>query len=221
VDPARVVVVPPGVNTTTFRPAERPPNIPTAIFVGELRPDKGVMEVIAAGDLVAQRFGSEFRLVVVGDGALRSEVESAAATRAWLDYRGRLDRDQVPDALRSASAFVVAPSSRTFSAEQFGFASVEAMASGLPVVITRTGAIPEVVPAHNPMAAEHDVEGLADGLCRALGPEGEVWGQMNRAYACERYDLERQATFLGEELENLLSVARSTDPSPPRASSQD
>jgi glycosyltransferase involved in cell wall biosynthesis len=221
VDPERVVVVPPGVDTRTFRPAARRPDRPTAIFVGELRPDKGVMEVIAACDLVAARLGPSFRLIVVGDGSLRAEVEGAAATREWLDYRGHIDRGQVPDALRSASAFVLAPYSRRFSAEQFGFASVEAMACGLPVVTTRAGAIPEVVPSHNPLSAEHDVAGVAEGLCRALASEGEVWGQMNRAYACDRYDLDRQGAELGVELEKLIATVTATDPPPPTSSSLD
>jgi len=204
----RTVVVAPGVDTKVFRPASVRQPRPIVVYVGELRLDKGIREVISACDLVATRAGPHFRLTVVGDGPLQHEVEEATHSRSWLDLRGRIPRDQVPSTLQNSAAFALAPSSRRFWAEQFGYASVEAMACGLPVVATRSGAIPDVVPSYNPLVNEHDVNGLADGITRSLGAEGVDWGNQNREFACAHYDIRTQGAALGDALRSIVSRAR-------------
>ena len=176
-------------------------------FVGELRPDKGIETVLAACDLIADKVGERFRLVVIGDGALRSKVETAAASRRWLDVRGQVSREDIAHALRSSRAFVLAPQSHRRWAEQFGYASVEAMACGLPVVATTCGAIPEVVPSFNPLVAENDVRGLAAGLLAALGPDGDDWGRRNVDYVAAHYSLDVTSRSLRDTLEAVVALA--------------
>jgi hypothetical protein len=97
------------------------------------------------------------RLVVVGDGAGRPELE-AHARRLALDgavrFLGWVDPDRLADLYGAAGIFAL-PSRQ----EGFGFVYVEAMAAGLPIVAARARATPEVV--------RDDVEGL---LC----PYGDV-----------------------------------------------
>ncbi len=201
----RVVVIPPGLDTSVFHPLRTVTERPSvAISVGELRPDKGVLRVIAAADRVSERLSDEFRLVLVGDGPLREEVERAARSRPWLVVRGRLPRAQVAEELRAAGAFVLAPHARPFSAEQLCFAMLEAMACGLPVVVTDCGALSEVAPPHNRVVAEGDINALAEGLIEALGPDGQDWGRRNVSVIEDRYTLERQAERLGDELTAML-----------------
>jgi len=208
VPPDRVFIMSPGVDTALFRPLETEISSPIAITVGELRADKGVMDVIAATDLALDRLPEDFQLIVIGDGPLRKDVETAAATRPWLKFRGQLPRADVAAELRAARAFILAPHSRPFWAEQLGFAVVEAMACGLPVVVTRCGALGSVVPPHNPVVDEHDLVALADGLIEALSPVGREWGLGNRAAVEECYDLRTQGARLGEQLEAALADVR-------------
>ena len=207
VPPDRVVVLSPGVDTSLFRPPESEIRPPRAITVGELRPDKGVMDVIAATELALDRLPDDFELIVIGDGPLRDDVETAAMSRPWLKVRGKLPRAQVATELAAARAFVLAPHSRPFWAEQFGFAVVEAMACGLPVVVTRCGALGEVVPPHNPVVDERDLTALADGLIEAMSPVGREWGLLNRAAVEKCYDLTTQGARLGEHLARALTDA--------------
>jgi len=72
--------------------------------------------------------------------------------------------------MREARVLMLASKRAWKNEEQFGYALVEAMASGLPIVCTLSGAIPEVVPAWNCFADEGDIAGLARGLHAALGP---------------------------------------------------
>ncbi len=208
----RVVVVSPGVDTSIFHPppvgTDRPP---VAISVGELREDKGVMNVIAATDRAVERLPDDFRLVLVGDGPLRSDVERAAQTRPWLEVRGRIPRAEVGRELRAAGAFVLAPTSRPFWAEQLCFAMLEAMACGLPVVVTDCGALSEVAPPHNAIVAEGDLDAFADGIVAALGPQGSEWGELNLAEIEAKYNLATQSARLGEALSTALEQRR-----PPR-----
>lgn len=203
--PEIVHVVTPGVDTELFAPARVLEQRPVVIFVGELRPDKGATEVVAAADLIAGELGDDFRLILVGDGPQRALLEEQATTRPWLDIRGFVPRSELPELLRSARAMTIAPWSRPLSSEQLSFALIEAMSCGLPVVTTACGAIPTVVPSTNPVVPEHDVAGLAAGLRLVLGGEGESLGASNREVVLERFALGGQATLLLETLNRIMA----------------
>ncbi|MDP8927613.1 MAG: glycosyltransferase family 4 protein [Actinomycetota bacterium] len=209
----RCFVVHPGVDTQTFRPREeRLTSEAVVLFVGMLRADhgadKGVMEIVEACERLAAEIEG-LRLVLVGDGHLRPELMEQAAGRPFLEVAGRRPRAEIPSLMRNARVLTLA-SRRTWKwEEQFGFVLVEAMASGLPVVATRSGAIPEIVPTWNPLVAEGDVTGLEEGLRHALGPRGDEWGRRNRAHVLEHFDLRRQGRLLYETLSQVSARGKS------------
>ena len=198
--PERCVVMSPGVDLDLFTPnPQGRTREPVLLFIGEMRPDKGIREVMAAAER-AHRHIPDLRLVIAGDGPLRHEVQEKAARLGFIDYRGKIPRNELPDLYRSARCFILAPSTRPFWAEQFGFASVEAMAAGLPVVITDSGAVRDVVPPWNPICPRKDVAALSEGIIAALGPEGDAWGACNRETAERQYDDVKQAALLRDWL---------------------
>ena len=208
--PGKTTVVYHGVDVERFSP--RPDGLasdPVVTFVGELRPLKGVLDLVAAFDHVVVR-RRDARLDVIGDGPLRQDLEQLAGTRSWLRVRGPRDRSQIPDILQSSRVLVVpSKTGRRFRhrwAEQFGFALVEAMSCGLPVVTTKCGAIPEVVPSWNPVIDEGDIAALADGIVDMLGVHGDDVGARNRSFVVERYDLRRQGVRMRSEIERVLAV---------------
>jgi phosphatidyl-myo-inositol dimannoside synthase len=222
--PERCRVVYPGVDTSQWRPpVDGRSSRPRVVFVGQLRADrgadKGVADIVRAGDELADQIEA-FELVMVGDGPLRPWLEEQAATRPHLRVPGPLPRAEVAELLQSARAFVMA-SKRSFKwSEQFCFALVEAMASGLPVVATRSGAIPDVVAPWNPLVPEGDSVALAAALRQALGPAGEDWGNRNVDYARSRFDVRTQGRSLEAAFLDLIGSARSASDTRPPARSE-
>jgi phosphatidylinositol alpha-mannosyltransferase len=131
-------VIPNGVDLSAYRPGLAPirhlrdENL-NILFVGRLEKRKGLGDLLRAyraiGDRVPQR-----RLIIVGDGPLRSKVESYI-TRHRLPnvvLAGYVPESVKPRYYNSADIFC-APAT---GAESFGIVLLEALASGLPVVAT-------------------------------------------------------------------------------------
>jgi len=146
---------------------------PYALVVARLSPEKGVDVAIEA--CRRARIG----LVVAGEGPQRAALErQVAAAGAEVRLPGR-----VPDAelarLRAGAAIAIAPSR---SAETFGLALAESMASGLPVAGSRIGALPELLEAGE-LVAPGDPEALAAAIARLAGDRDA--GERARARVAE------------------------------------
>jgi sugar transferase (PEP-CTERM/EpsH1 system associated) len=153
VDSTRIVRICNGVDTTRFAPADRrapieacPFTDPDLWIVGTVGRMQAVKDQVTlahafAAAVKSSAVANRMRLVMVGDGPLRAEVERIlddAKIRhlAWLPG----ERSDIPDVLRGLDCFVL-PS----LAEGISNTVLEAMASGLPVVATRVGGNPELV----------------------------------------------------------------------------
>jgi len=166
----RVHIVPPPV-----RLSERPAVVESgtyALVVSRLAPEKGVDVAIDACRVAG------VPLVVAGDGLERYDVgrsdresieESADRPLGGagggngdipVRFVGRVDDAELAR-LRAGAALAIVPSR---SAETFGMAAAEAMAAGLPVVASRIGALPELVPEEGLVKP-----GDADALAQAIG----------------------------------------------------
>lgn len=116
------------------------PNRLMLISVGRLSPPKGFSDLLAAFAEVRQAHPSAF-LVIVGEGALRPELERQAASLGLSqDLLLTGARNDVPRLLAASDLFVNA--SRW---EGLSVAILEAMAAGLPVVATGVGDTPHIV----------------------------------------------------------------------------
>ncbi|HSO33940.1 MAG TPA: glycosyltransferase [Labilithrix sp.] len=133
--------------------------------------------------------GEHMRLVIVGEGIVRAEVEAAIApsVRPFVTLTGARR-----DVSRMLCAFdVYASSSR---AEGLPLALAEAMASRLPIVATAVGGVPDIVPAQLGVLVPHgDPEALRAALQRLLDdPQARsAMGEAARRYALERFAEER------------------------------
>lgn len=204
----RILRVSMGVDTELFSPApEGLCSAPRLAFVGALRGDrgcdKGILDICEAFHRIDQ---PDAELHVFGEGPLRPEVEAWSRRDPRIRLRDKVPRAALAEELRSMRAFVLA-SKRTWKwEEQFGFALVEAMATGLPIVATRNGAIPEVVPPHNQLVDEGDIDGLRQGMQIALGSEAEAIGAQNRTHAVNEFSAPTQARILGELLRSFIAT---------------
>ena len=139
-DPARVFVTPPAVDVERFKPAQPARPLYDLVTVGELIPTKRLTDFIAIVErLHATRPG--LRAAVAGVGPLRDELVAEAKRRglaASIDFLGfRPDIEQV---YRSGRVFVL-----TSRYEGLSVAMTEALASGLPVVVSDVGELRDLV----------------------------------------------------------------------------
>jgi phosphatidylinositol alpha-mannosyltransferase len=135
VDP---VVIPNGVDVDTYHPHHHPirhlkDGSVNVLFVGRLEKRKGLGDLIRAYEYLKQR-APRTRLVIVGEGPLRSKVESYISSRRVEDVvmAGYVPKEVLPRYYASADIFC-APAT---GSESFGIVLLEAMACGLPVVAT-------------------------------------------------------------------------------------
>ena len=131
-------------------------------YVGRLEAHKGVDALL---DAVARTPDVELR--IVGDGPERGALAKRIADLGLSErvtMGGYVDHDALPDLYRSFDVLVV-PSIETPSwIEQFGRVAVEAMASGVAVIASDTGSLPEVLDGAGVLVPPGDVTALASAL---------------------------------------------------------
>jgi sugar transferase (PEP-CTERM/EpsH1 system associated) len=140
-----------GVDVRKFHPRERAPQTDVATgppedsvltigTIGRLDPVKNHRALLDAFASLRGQF-PRLRLIVVGDGPLRSELEAQAATLGISDdVRFTGSRSDTPQLLQKFDIFVL-PSVN----EGISNTIMEAMATGLPVVAARVGGNPELI----------------------------------------------------------------------------
>ena len=168
----RARVIPLGVDPQEFPPAEPASESTTATvgFVGRLVPEKGIdvlLDAVARTPLLHARFA--------GSGPLASSLATHARRRGIADrvtYTGVLSPAEVPAFYRSLDVLAVPSVPTARWTEQFGRVAVEAMASGVPVVSSDAGALPDVVGGAGIVVPHSDAAALADALLEATGPRG-------------------------------------------------
>ena len=154
VPPERLFVVPNGIDAARFRPdpavraRERArlgydAAARVLLVAGVLTRQKGLDVAIAALGQLASRYPTA-QLLVVGDGPERAALERAARERglaARIRFIGAVPADAMPAYYNAADVFLFP----TVRVEAFGLVTAEAMATALPVVASKVGAVPEVV----------------------------------------------------------------------------
>lgn len=129
---------------------------------------------------------AEMRLTMIGDGPLKEACEEfvrANGLVAAVTFVGVLPHEEVARTLRGARAFVQhSIISGDNDHEGTPLAVLEAMAAGIPLVVTRHAGIPDVVHdgEHGLLCAEHDVETMADGMLR-LASDAALAGRLGAA----------------------------------------
>jgi glycosyltransferase involved in cell wall biosynthesis len=164
----RMVVCPPGIDTERFAVSahERPPSTHTIVSPGRLVWEKGHQDVLRAlallhRGIVRTPAGETVRprLLIVGAGPEEARLRAHAADLGLSDAVEirSVPYGEMPSVFAQASAMVLASQAsataalhpfdipRAFWEEQFGLVLAEAMAAGLAIVTTTSGAIPEVV----------------------------------------------------------------------------
>jgi len=189
------------------------------LSVARLVPFKGLTHLVEACRLLVAR-GYDLRCEIIGDGELRADLEGqivAAGLDGHVVLRGACPQDEVRQALDGASLFVL-PSIDAGHGDVEGVpvSLMEAMATGVPVVATRTGAVPELVEdgVTGLLVNAGDAEALAGAVARLAG-DGMLAGRLGmegRARARRDFDLRRNVRVLHELLDLATGVALVAEP---------
>jgi glycosyltransferase involved in cell wall biosynthesis len=136
------------------------PEATVGVFVGSLDDRKDPFVAARAAAAVA-REGVPFVLLLVGDGPLRAELERFASENGSVRVVGF--RDDVPALLAAADLFVL-PSRR----EGFSYSVLEAMAAGLPAIVSDAPGLAEEVGGAGIVVPCGDTEGFADAFRKLM-----------------------------------------------------
>lgn len=144
-----------------------PAGAPVVGKIARLFPLKGHAELLAALPEVVRRH-PDVRVLLVGDGVLRAELESRAAElgiRENLVFAGMVPRERVPEMIAAMDVLV-----HTSLREGLARVLVQALAMGRPCVSFNLDGAPEVVvPGETGFLVEaEDAAGLADALSRLI-----------------------------------------------------
>lgn len=179
-----------GVDAQQFAPSRRSGEMrerltagrvdaPLLLYVGRLSPEKRCSLLRPLIDALPGA-----RLAIVGDGPSRASLEKAFA-RTPTVFTGWLSGEQLAAAYASSDVFVFPGANETF-----GNVALEAMASGLPVVVPRSGGLLDhVVDGETGLLVEPEEPGGFIMAARWLLEDGAVrrrLGRTARRHACQR-----------------------------------
>jgi phosphatidyl-myo-inositol alpha-mannosyltransferase len=209
-------VIPNGIDADLFSPDAEPvaelmgSDHQNITFIGRFDPRNGLDTMIAAFRMLVAERGSSVRLIVVGDGPLRSVYERQAhEVRDQVHWAGRLNRSR-PNHITSGDVFCT-PCNRA----SFGMVLLEAMSCGRPVVASRISGF-QLVMRDGVHGAMIDPADSAEKFAAALGrmldsPEDRHrMGAAGRREALERYSWPRVGAQLETYYTDLIAGRQPT-----------
>ncbi len=134
------------------------------IHISNFRPVKRILDILKTIHVVAEKI--PVTLLLVGDGPERSGAEIWARENGIADRVRFLGKIEAIVPLLSIADLMIMPS----NAESFGLAALEAMACGVPVIVTNTGGFPEFISngKHGYLAPLGDIGYMAEKTLELL-----------------------------------------------------
>jgi glycosyltransferase involved in cell wall biosynthesis len=205
------------VDTEVFKPAQggdadlrrhfgMADGAPLIGFVGRLSIEKGP-EVFLRSVLLMRGAMPSARFVVVGDGPMRHQLVQFIERFGLADctYLAGL-REDMPAVYRQLDAVV-----STSNTEGLPLALMEAMASGLPIIATRVGGVPDLVEQGSTgwLVGPRDFEAVASQVTRLFEVPGvaQQMGRQARMRALERFSIGDSVERTADLLERLAATA--------------
>jgi glycosyltransferase involved in cell wall biosynthesis len=205
VEPERIHVVYPGQNCDAQRIgpnqiatvlAQHRINKPYALYVGSLGPHKNVTTLLRAYEQARLAKKMSFALVLAGGTEWGEEtlaVLESLKVKQDVIVTGFVQDEDLPGLYAGADLFVF-PSLY----EGFGLPVLEAMAHGKAVIVSKGGAVPEVIGRAGICVNAHDIDELAEAMVHVLG-------HRSRREAMERASLAQASIFSWETSAAMLA----------------
>jgi glycosyltransferase involved in cell wall biosynthesis len=206
VDPARVTVIPNGVDATAFQPMAADPALQrrygidgafTFGYVSNLDHPRENQELLVDATRELQRRDRRVRCLIIGDGKRRGELERYASRAGVADgvtFTGRVPHAEVPAHYALLDAFVVPRKDERAARMVTPLKPYEALAMARPLVVADLPALLEIAepearglsfPAGDAAALASVLERLMDdpSLGRQMGEAGRDWVARERSWS--------------------------------------
>ena len=191
----RTTLIPGAVDTNRFAPGDRAAarahlgidaDELVLFTLRRLVPRMGLEELIDATSMLGEV--PRLRLAIAGGGPLRESLErrrAATGGRTRIELLGPVDDGALAGWYRAADLFVLP----TLAYEGFGLATIEALASGTPVLGTPVGATPELLSPLDErlLTTGTTADALSAGLRTCLGLLTPELRERCRTYALDRF----------------------------------
>lgn len=206
VPPERITVCSPGAPDWT--PRVEPASSGPILFMGTLEPRKNVGLLIDAYRRLRLLLPTAPALLLAGRAAEGSEAWLRAIAeppfQGHVEHIGYVAADRRHELYRRASMLVL-PS----HTEGFGLPALEAMTAGVPVVVTRAGALPEVVGDAGFVVQRDDAEGLAAAMHAILTqPEAAARAAERGIQRARHYSWDASAALLLDAYRQAIARRR-------------
>jgi glycosyltransferase involved in cell wall biosynthesis len=212
-DQDRIRIIPEPVDTEMFHPESSAPPTERPFTVGyaaQMDVAHGLPDLLQAFASLSQSVDA--RLRIVGGGRLDSVLSESLRElhiEDRVDYLGKVGYEEMPAFLHGVDVLCVPCREIPGWKPQFGMVNIEAMACGIPIVATRAGATPEIVPPglEGFLASPGDDGAIAEALA-ILAPDRalrERLGREARDWVVQRYDAARVAAQWGSLFSEVAS----------------
>jgi glycosyltransferase involved in cell wall biosynthesis len=192
------VVISCGISLTKFNPSGDTweirakynlPDKPILLYVGRLDPEKHIEEILQSVVLAIKRV--DFCFVVVGKGTIKTALEQYANKLDISDqviFTGFVPDEELPYFYKLSKCFIIAS-----IAELLSLVTLQAMASGLPIIAVNAGALSELVKdkINGYLYREGDIPAIIqaiedifshDDICRNMGEKSLEFAKQHDIY---------------------------------------
>jgi len=205
-----------GVDETVFRPSPRErkeirrmlgvENKFVIGYAGRLTAKKGVLDLLSALPLPKV----DWALLLVGNGELREQIQKTAHENGWQDrviLTGTVPMNDVAKYMRAMDCFVLGSRTTPHWIDTFPLVTVQAMACGIPVIGSNSGAIPWQLRNTGLIFSEGDVRKLQEYMVR-LAKDPELCQKLRhsgRTRSLENFSI----SAITKDFYNILQQVRS------------
>jgi glycosyltransferase involved in cell wall biosynthesis len=163
----RMVVIPGGIDPSWFDVKRTPSGKPELVFWGRMEDEKGVPELLDALKIVVKKI-PEIKLTLVGEGNRLEDYKLKVRKLGLIPKVVMPGWQSIKEIQKlAAQAQIAVLPSRI---ESFGISVAEALGTGVPVIATNAGALPEIVEdgVTGTLVAPGNKEALAEAICLVL-----------------------------------------------------
>lgn len=221
INPSKIDVVHNSVDLLFFYPGQKDTELlnklkisetdKVIIFVGKLTSWKNPFTLLYASKILMEK-GLSIKLILAGQGAQKANLQKTAellglsGNTIFLNF---IENTELNKYYRLADVFVM-PSMTTITWEdQFPFAVIEAMASGLPVIVTNSGGMPELIDDVGRIYPQGNYRELARYLFEILADDGlrKTMAVKSRQRAEEMFDNKKNSLKIFEVFKKVTGLA--------------